>query len=208
MGITRSGRFAALTNYRDPAAKPGNLSRGLIGKEFLFGEQSPDEFLNMLAKKSNNYSGFNLLIGDGDGLYYYSNRNDSNDSDHQARLKPGVYGLSNHLINTPWPKITRGKQLLQKHLESPSKGLDTDALITLLQDKALPADDVLPDTGIGLGYERILSPLFIQAPFYGTRSSSALTVSGQGKVKFHEQCYGEKGVKMDHSIVEFQLDAQ
>lgn len=208
LGITRSGRFAALTNYRDPAAKPGNISRGLISKEFLLGEQSPENFLHTLSKNSNDYSGFNLLIGDNHGLFYYSNRDGSNASKRQSRLEPGVYGLSNHLINTPWPKITRGKQLLQKHLENPSKDLDTDALIALLQDKTVPPDDTLPDTGIGLDYERILSPLFIQAPFYGTRSSSALTLSAQGKVTFHEQCYGEKGVKADHSVMEFQLEVQ
>lgn len=206
LGITRSGRFAALTNYRDPSAKTGNLSRGLIGKDFLLGEEPAGEFLNKLSKNSKQYSGFNLLLGDHQSLYYYSNRDEMNHGQGQ-KLKPGIYGLSNHLLNTPWPKVTRGKQLLKKHLEtSTESNFNLERLISFLQDRTLPTDDLLPDTGIGIAYERILSPLFIQAPFYGTRSSSAITLSKQGEVKFHEQRYGEMGEKTDNTIVEFQLE--
>ena len=201
MGITRKGRFAAITNFRDPKAMTGSLSRGFIGKNFLLTDKHPEKFLQELSQNSSSYSGFNLLIGDHQELYYYSNRNKE-----ISKLKSGIYGLSNNLLDSPWPKVTKGKLMLQEHLDaSPDKDIQTEELIKLLQDKTLPADNLLPDTGIGLDYERVLSPLFIEMPLYGTRSSTGMTVSNQGKVTFHEQCYIENGIKADRSIIEFQL---
>jgi len=199
MGITREGRFAAITNFRDPKAMTGSLSRGFIGKDFLSADEHPESFLQELSKNSNSYSGFNLLIGDHRELYYYSNRNKK-----ISKLEPGIYGLSNHLLDSPWPKVTKGKLKLQEQLDA-NKDVHTEKLIEILRDKTLPPDNLLPDTGIGLDYERVLSPLFIETPFYGTRSSTGLKVSDQGKVTFHEQCYVENGIKADESIVEFQL---
>jgi len=199
MGITREGRFAAITNFRDPKAMTGSLSRGFIGKDFLLTDEHPEKFLQELSQKSNFYSGFNILIGDHRELFYYSNHNKK-----IRQLESGIYGLSNHLLDSPWPKVTKGKLKLQEHLDT-NKDLHTDKLIEILQDKTLPSDDLLPDTGIGIYSERFLSPLFIETPFYGTRSSTGLKVSDQGKVTFHEQCYVEKGIKADKSIIEFQL---
>ena len=201
LGITRKGRFAALTNFRDPDASTGSLSRGFIGKDFLLADEHPEKFLQELSQNSHSYSGFNLLLGDYRELYYYSNRNKEIN-----KLESGIYGLSNHLLDSPWPKVTKGKLMLQKHLDaSPDEELHTEELITLLQDSTLPSDNLLPNTGIGLDNERVLSPLFIKTPYYGTRSSTGLTVSNQGKVKFHEQCYVKNGTEANRSIIEFQL---
>ena len=201
LGINKKGCIAAITNFRDPTAKTGPLSRGLIGKEFLMSKEQPDKFLMKLSENAEMYSGFNLLIGDQNNLYYYSNREKL-----ISQLKPGVYGLSNHLLNAPWPKITKGKQLLSSQISSSNeKPISTESLIALLNDKTRPEDEQLPDTGVGLDYERVLSPMFIQTPVYGTRSSTALTISHKGKVNFHEQCYAADGLEAETVQIDFVI---
>lgn len=201
LGINRKGRFAAITNFRDPKAKTGSLSRGLIGKEFLMSKEQPEKFLIKLSENAEIYSGFNLLLGDQHNLYYYSNR-----EKQISKLKPGVYGLSNHLLNASWPKIAKGKELLSSQINSSNKKpILTENLITLLNDKTRPEDELLPDTGVGLDYERVLSPMFIQTPVYGTRSSTALTISQEGKVNFHEQCYAADGIETERVQIDFEI---
>jgi uncharacterized protein with NRDE domain len=170
MGLTRSGRFAALTNYRDPALHvEGRASRGDLVVEFLHSGASPADWLHDLATRRGNYNGFNLLAGDLNSLACLESTTGA-----VHVLKPGVYGLSNHLLDSPWPKVTAAKSDLADALA----GLPDDRpLFDLLRDDSPHPDHLLPRTGIGLEWERLLSSAFVKAPGYGTRSSSVLKVS-------------------------------
>jgi uncharacterized protein with NRDE domain len=179
LGITRSGRLAAITNYREPAAHMEDApSRGILIRDFLTGNAS-----KAVSKKSKAYNGFNLIAGDPSGFYYYSNR-----ATRVRQLQPGLYGISNHLIDTAWPKIQRGKGLLKGQLNGREK-IDIEKIWEILADRSLPADKTLPDTGVGLQWERILAPLFISSPDYGTRSSSIVLMEYSGQITFMERTY-------------------
>ena len=184
LGISRCGRIAALTNYRDPKAqKPEAPSRGLLVSRFLEGSESPHNYLQELQKTGHHYNGFNLLVGDLTELCYYSNR------DEETRiLGPGIYGLSNHLLNTNWPKIIKGKEHLLKILSRQDRW-ESEELFSLLSDRVIPPDDQLPDTGVELQWERILSPLFITSSIYGTRSSTVVLIRNSGDVIFEERTF-------------------
>jgi len=116
-------------------------------------------------------------------LYYYSNK-----MDKIKKLKPGLYGLSNHLLDTPWPKVEKGKAFF-KNVFSKEKQINTDDIFNLLADRTFVPDDRLPDTGIGLKWEQILSPLFITSDTYGTRSSSIVLIDKSHKVIFSERSF-------------------
>lgn len=183
LGVSGSGRLAALTNYRDPAAMRANApSRGAIVLDFLAAPCSAEEYLDDLVGRAEAYNGFNLIVGDGRGLHYYSNR-----GAQARRLAPGYYGLSNHLLDTPWPKVSRGKALLKPHLVA---GLDVAGVFAALEDRARPEDAQLPETGVGLDWERLLSSIFIAGETYGTRSSALLTISDRGRIDFWEKTHG------------------
>lgn len=182
LGITRSGRFAALTNYRDPATHmDGNRSRGQLVQAYLCGRSSPAEYLAGVRESGHLYNGFNLLVGDAGGLWYYSNRG----GDAQP-VAAGIHGLSNHLLNTPWPKVARAKAGLAVCLTA---GIAAEPLFALLGDRTAAADDELPATGVGLAWERLLSPVYIASPDYGTRSSTVLTIDRRGQAAFHERSW-------------------
>ncbi len=183
MGVTRAGRFAALTNYREPGAhRPDAPTRGALVTGCLVGEDDPRAFLERLQATAGRYNGFNLLAGDADGLYYFSNR-----ASGVRTLAPGLYGLSNHLLDTPWPKLVRGKAALAALLEAGE--VDPEALLRLLADDREAPDDALPDTGVGLKWERALSSIFIKSPVYGTRASTLLLIDEAGRVTFIERSY-------------------
>jgi uncharacterized protein with NRDE domain len=183
MGIDRAGRFAAITNYRDPASLKNNVpSRGGLVSSYLCGNQSADDYLEKISRQAQLYNGYNLITGDRHELFAYSNRG------AKQKLNPGIYGLSNHLLNTPWPKVSRGKKLLTATLNKKGTELE-DALFALLLDRKIPADNKLPDTGIGMEWERVLSSIFIASPVYGTRSSTILLIGKNGRVKFVEKVY-------------------
>lgn len=182
LGITRSGRVAALTNYRDPASlKAQAPSRGILVGDYLRGRETPEAYLDRIAPEADRFNGFNLLFGDTDRLISFSNRG------RRELLQPGIYGLSNHLLDTPWPKVTQGKRGLETLLHT-GQGL-TEALFVLLADRTCAPDNRLPDTGVGLEWERILSPLFIESPTYGTRSSTVLLIDRKGNVTFIERVF-------------------
>jgi uncharacterized protein with NRDE domain len=188
LGITRSGRLAALTNYRDPVSwKKAAPSRGHLGTGYLLGKEKAQTYLNRIAPEANRYNGFNLLVGDLSGLFYFSNRG------IQAPLAPGIYGLSNSLLDVPWPKVALGKERLGDLLDKKVRPT-SEAVFNLLSDRSIPPDDQLPETGVGLEWERILSPLFIQSPSYGTRSSTVLFVNREGGATFSERVFDEKGI--------------
>jgi uncharacterized protein with NRDE domain len=180
-GITAGGRIAALTNYRQPHfVLPHPLSRGRLVSDFLIGGAAAEEYVETVRKMGEVYLGFNLLAGDGHGLYYCPNR----DGD-QRRLEPGIYGLSNHLLDTPWPKVVRGKEALSRAIAG--SDVELEDLFALLADRSKPKDEELPDTGVGLERERMLSSIFIESEYYGTRSSSVLLVDQDGQALFVER---------------------
>ena len=186
MGVTKKGRFAAITNYRDPVSWKNNApSRGGLVSAYLCGNQCIDDYLDKISRQAQLYNGYNLIIGDRRELFAYSNRGE------KQKLNSGIYGLSNHLLNTPWPKVSRGKKLFKAALDKKGAELE-EALFAMLLDRKIPADNKLPETGVGLEWERVLSPIFITSPVYGTRSSTILLISKNGRVKFVEKVYDGK----------------
>jgi uncharacterized protein with NRDE domain len=182
LGITRTGRFAAITNYREPEAfKPNAPSRGKLISGFLQESSTPCDYLREVAARSSLYNGFNILAGDTEALCYFSNRDGG-----VKELAPGMYGLSNHLLDTPWPKVDLGKKLLGSVLNGeivPEKGFRG------LRDRTRPGDSELPRTGVTLEWERVLSSIFITSQIYGTRSSTLITIDYRGNVNFMEQVF-------------------
>jgi uncharacterized protein with NRDE domain len=187
LGITLGGRFAALTNYRNPAdKKTGAPSRGALVGEFLTGKAAPREYAQEVEKRGSEYNGFGLLVGDAGSMYFLSNR-----GGHAARVEPGVHGLSNHLLDTPWPKVEKGKARLAAQLEGP---FDDEAAFALLDDTERAPGGDLPSTGVSLELEERLSAIRIPAVGgYGTRCSTELALGGDGKIEFHERSYREDG---------------
>lgn len=183
LGVTMQGKFAAITNYRDPASlKSDAPSRGKLVSRYLTGLSDSGKYLKTITKKAQDYNGFNLLIGDENDLFVYSNRSAA------QKLPPGIYGLSNRLLDTPWPKVTRGKKMLKTALAAKGDELE-EALFTLLADSHVPPDSQLPETGVNLEWERILSPIFITSQFYGTRYSTILLVGKNRRMKLVEKVY-------------------
>jgi len=184
LGVTRSGRIAAITNYREPFSGLENApSRGLLVSDFLAGTETPENYLNHIKTIGNSYNGFNLIVGDGSGLYYYSNKGNG-----IQKLKPGLFGLCNHLLDTPWPKIEKGKAALAALLDG-RQTIGVEDVFNILYDRSYPPDEMLPDTGVGIEWERVLSALFITSPFYGTRSSSVILLERTGRLTFAERTF-------------------
>jgi len=182
MGIARNGRFAALTNFRDPAQnRRGAPSRGGLVKDFLCGDQKPEDYLERIAAHGRECNGYNLLVSDGATLWWSSNMGGA-----ARALEPGVYGVSNHLLDTPWPKVGAGKTALAQALD---RLPDDEALFALLQDDGIHPDEELPQTGIPLDWERLLSSAFVKSPDYGTRSSTVMCVATDGWASFDEQTW-------------------
>ena len=183
LGVTPKEKFSAITNYRDPSTfKSKAPSRGKLVYHYLCGDQSVDKYLGKISRQTDKYNGFNLILGEGSDLFIFSNRGE------KQKLKPGIYGLSNHFLNTPWPKVSRGKKLLKAALDKKGAELE-EALFALLADRHIPPDSKLPATGIGLEWERVLSPIFITSPVYGTRSSTILLIGKNKRVKFVEKVF-------------------
>ncbi len=184
LGVTKNGRIAAITNYRDPSfLNPDAPSRGLLVSDFLTGDKPPKAYLEYIEKTGQHYNAFNLLVGQWPDLYYASNRG----KDIQ-KIRPGLYGLSNDLLDTPWPKITKGKKLFKALLDREEK-LDPEAVFNILGDRAYAPDSDLPHTGVGEEWERILSPLFITSMSYGTRCSSIVLFEKTGRITFLERTF-------------------
>ncbi len=199
MGVTRTGRFAAVTNFRDPGSVVANApSRGALVTNLLKDTRPPLEGLRELSTRGNQFNGFNLIAGDGKTLSYYSNRGGA-----PEELGPGLYGVSNRLLDTPWPKVQKGKKGLSD-LISGSGEVETEEILALLSDRERPDDNLLPDTGVGLEWERLLSSIFINGEIYGTRSSYLLLMGRDGELRFTERSFstGNAGPKR-HKTREF-----
>ena len=192
LGITRSGRFAAVTNFRKPDNNQYPISRGELCSHFLEGDNTPAAYLQALQNRQEQYAGFNLLVGDQTTLCYYSNR--SNKPPQQ--LEPGIYGLSNHLLNTEWPKVKTGvsafKETISKDFDKPQA--QEQALLDVLQNELQADDAVLPETGVGQAIEKMLSPLFIKSSAYGTRASTIVQMKHNGEINFLELSYKSGGM--------------
>jgi uncharacterized protein with NRDE domain len=188
LGVTREGRFAAVTNYRQGIREPtATRSRGLLVSEFLTSHTSGLEYMERVERDAGLYNGFNLIAGDTTGLFYCSNR------EQEVRsLSPGVYGLSNHLLDTPWPKVAATKAAFGAVLNGGAGEL-TEDLFRLLSNRDRARDDELPSTGVGPEWERVLSSGFIVSKDYGTRSSTVLLVSQTGSTTLIERSFGRGG---------------
>lgn len=185
MGVSENGRFAALTNFRNPELmKRDALSRGILVSGFLENKKdSPQDYLKIVSQKKELYNGFNLLAGDEEDLFYFSNMEGI-----IRKIEPGLYGLSNHLLNTPWPKVEKGKKKLADLIAS-GEFKDHEKIFSILSDSEQPDDRLLPETGMGIEWERILAPLFIRSEIYGTRSSSFLLISHDNTGFFMEKTW-------------------
>ncbi len=187
LGMDTRGRFAAITNYRDPGSyKSAAPSRGALVSDYLLCDMPPETYIDRVSTKASEYNGFNLVVGDLSRIFWFSNRDGA-----VVELSPGVHGLSNHLLNTPWPKVEKAKKGLAELLAQDPLPQE-ERFLALLADTTPAPDHLLPDTGVGLEWERILSPIFIKSPNYGTRSSTIIVVDKEGKVTFVEKTHVPK----------------
>ncbi|HKK45681.1 MAG TPA: NRDE family protein [Balneolaceae bacterium] len=200
MGITKEGAFSALTNYRDPSIQKENPpSRGHLVLDYLIESRSPASYLQQVDKKADRYMGFNLLTGSPNQLGYYSNQERT-----IKILEPGLYGLSNHLLDTPWPKVNNAKTQLDTIIKD--KNTSEEALFSLLADEQKANDNQLPNTGIPKEIEKKVSSIFIKSDGYGTRCSTILLIGKGGQVTFAERRFkpGTKEAE-DENRFEFML---
>ncbi|MDD2920274.1 NRDE family protein [Rhodoferax sp.] len=186
LGISRTGRLAALTNHRDPANMRADApSRGELVSAFLQTDTNAEDFLTALATSAANYNPFNLLVFDGTRLMGLESRHAK-----VMAIRPGIGAVSNADFLTPWPKLARLSGSLQALL---AQQHPSDAqLLALLHNPRIAVDADLPATGIPLEFERALSAAFIALPDYGTRASSVVRYE-TGSVRFLEQCFDANG---------------
>ncbi len=195
MGVTRSGRFAAVTNFRDPSDRDSTaLSRGSLVTEFLSGDEPPARFLGGLAARAARYNGFNLLAGDSRTLLYFGSR-----EGEVRAVEPGVHALSNHLLDEPWPKVRRARAALEAAI-----GDGDEPLFAMLSDATPAPDAELPDTGVGIERERMLSPILISGASYGTRASTVLRAT-RDSVRFEERTRDATGAVTHRAAFDFAI---
>jgi uncharacterized protein with NRDE domain len=198
MGVAKSGKFAALTNYRNPMeATEGKHSRGELVANALLYKGDIKGYMESLVKNNDWYPGYNLLAGDGDELYYYSNM-----GKELITITPGIYGVSNHLLDTEWPKVQAGKEGLAAILNSNQEEY-VEPLLTLLQKADQAPDEKLPQTGVSLEWERMLSPMFIKSEGYGTRSSTVMLMSKQ-EIHYVERVFSYNEVNTQKYTIELK----
>jgi uncharacterized protein with NRDE domain len=187
LGINKKGEFSAVTNFRSGRSS-GNApkSRGELTRNYLSRPEtiSSTDYLQQLTRQQDQYQGFNLLSGSKDRIFYLSNRS----SDGIKALNEGIFGLSNALLDTPWPKTETGKKALSSALQTHQQARPlAEALFSVMADQTLADDTQLPDTGVGLSMERFLSPRFLAGIDYGTRSSTVLLFDQHGGIDFFER---------------------
>jgi uncharacterized protein with NRDE domain len=199
MGVSRSGRFAAVTNFREPGEGSATApqSRGSLVTGFLGSDAHPLAYAQAIDLTA--YTGFSLFLADRDHLAYVSNRGEAGPQE----LPPGVYGLSNGTLDSSWPKVTEGKERFATILNA--NGRMVEQLFRLLGDRTRAVDALLPDTGVGVERERELSSLFIVNPLHGTRSSTVIRIAGDGAVDFEERRFDAAGRAAGSSSETFAL---
>jgi uncharacterized protein with NRDE domain len=182
LGVTAQGRFAALTNIRDLTQKAGR-SRGALTAGYLQGDDPAPAYLDRIMRDAAEHAGFNLLLGDRHQLWHFNSQ-----EGRPRQLQGGIYGLSNANLDTPWPKLLRARSALSERIDA-----EDEALLELLADRHQPADHLLPDTGVGLEMERLLSTAFIVGETYGTRASTVLNLGSDGRWNITERSFGPHG---------------
>lgn len=191
LGVDRRGRFALLTNVREPVRRDVDApTRGMLVPRILVSDQPPVDTLRALVVDGSRYNGFNLIAGDATHLGWGSNR-----APASSTLAQGIYGVSNHLLDTPWPKVVRAKEGLERWCRD-SNGGDADdlaAVFALLGDRQRAPDAALPSTGVPVEWERLLSSPFIVSAEYGTRCTTIVTVDHEGRVRFIERSFDPAG---------------
>jgi uncharacterized protein with NRDE domain len=198
LGVDRAGRVAAVTNVREAAEREAPKhprSRGALTADFLRSSASPAAHIDERLPVATEFGPHNLLVGDAAELRWWSNR-----ADAPRLVEPGVHGLSNAALDTPWPKVVSGVAALQAALADEP---DVDALFSLLDDRSIAPDEQLPDTGFGLEWERRLSPRFLEGPVYGTRASTVLLIGDE--VVGYERRFDEAGAEVGRSSVRFAV---
>ena len=204
MGITRGGRFAAITNYRDPArTAPAPRSRGELPLNFLAGSLDPELFLQGLMPQADDYAGFNLLVGTIGTLWYLTNSSPPGERSPR-RLPPGIYGLSNARLDTPWPKVILGKRKLGALLKRGA--LDHEALAAVVGDRQVAQPQALHPLGLETAMDQLLSAQFITTGTYGTRSSTTLWVEGKGLACWRESSFDARGIPVGVAEETFAVD--
>jgi uncharacterized protein with NRDE domain len=198
LGVTRAGRFAALTNYRAPLQKRADApSRGTLVTGVLQSAVSVEQDLDRLQRVGANYNGFNMILSDGDRLGVYESI-----SGARVTLDSGVYGLSNHLLDTPWPKVQQAKSRLQAALGAMD---DPSAVLEFLRDDRPAPDAELPRTGVSLEWERLLSSAFVRGTGYGTRSSTVIRIDRGGTAFFDEWSWDPTGSQSERRSFQFAI---
>lgn len=186
LGVTMQGKFAAITNFRDfthQSTLANKITRGEIVKRYLTEDITPQSYLENIHQNKDLYEGFNVIVGDVNQLFYYNNI--------EMKIKEipnGTHGLSNHMLNTPWPKVTKSKRKFEQYIMTHDV-IGANDLFDIFADQELAPDNMLPNTGVGLDLERQLSPLFIKTPNYGTRSSTVLFIDHDNYLTFVERTY-------------------
>lgn len=194
LGITRSGRLAALTNFRSPTTeRPGGPSRGNLVLDYLASDTLPAEFLEKIAADDPIYSGYNLLVGEFGEIWYHGNQKPGIE-----QISSGIHGLSNALLDTPWWKVEQGKARLAQLVSDPAFSPEThaDKIFALMRQPARAPQDRLPVTGVAPEWEAQLSSMFIDVPGYGTRCSTFLAVAATGEVHFEERTWQPEAGRM------------
>jgi uncharacterized protein with NRDE domain len=199
MGVTTTGKLAAITNYRDPRKQAINPpSRGKLVSDYLLNASlTPEEYQATLNRDGQQYDGFNFLYGTLDKLYYFTNRGGSS-----GPVSSGIHGLSNHLLDTRWPKVTTAKSRMETIVQNGI--VDSEHIFAALSDPVPFADNLLPDTGVGLERERMLSPLYIENDEYGTRSSTVILVDRKGYTTFTERVFDHSSGASSTQYFNFQ----
>lgn len=205
LGVTRQGRFALITNYRDPAHVMANApTRGQLVSRYLTSHESPQSYARKVHGDASAYNGFNLIVGDKSQAFYTGNRDEATDP---SQLAPGRYVLSNHLLNTSWPKAQRLRLALDAlPLDSLDQSLTT--VFEILKDGTPAQDQDLPSTGLSLERERLLSSPFIISPEYGTRCSTVIALHASGRALFSEISYDASGSPTERHDWPFQTTDQ
>lgn len=193
LGVTTAQRFATITNYRDPQDHhPRPTSRGVLVTGFLDSSASADEYARSLAGSGSDYAGYSIIVYDGANLTFYSNR--------EGAVRPlgaGIFGVSNHLLDTSWPKLERARAGMRAALLEQDRDAIVESLLTTLRDESPAEDAALPDTGVGLEVERLLSPIFIRSETYGTRASTVVLIGRDDSIYFVERSWAPSGALLD-----------
>lgn len=191
LGLRRDGRFAVVTNFREPDRRPAGVrSRGELVTRFLADSSNASAYLAELRRTGDEYAGYNLVFGDllapNNDLHYFSNR-----EGEASPLAHGLHALSNHLLNTPWPKVARLRSRFTTELDKPEPAID--ALLGFLGDTEPAGDNEMPATGLSPEWERLLSAPKVVSPEYGTRASTVILVEHGGRMHFHERRFTVSG---------------